>query len=271
MAEGTLKGRRALVTGASSGIGLELARQLARRGADLVLTARREQRLNELAAELKAKHGVDVRVVAADLAAPGAAEAIYARTEGEGLAVDILVNNAGLGSWKAFADEPWETLAGLIQVNVTALTRLTHLFVPRMVSRGRGNVMNVASIGAFTPTPWFAVYTATKAYVLDFTEALDHELKGTGVRACCVCPGGTATEFLDTAGQKLKSGRGGLLMPADRCAEIAVDKMLAGRRTVVTGFTNALGMWLLRFLPRRWIPAIADRAMRIAVEPQKDN
>ncbi len=271
MAEGTLRGRRALVTGASSGIGLEIARQLARRGADLVLTARREDRLSALAAELRAQHGVDVRVVPADLAAPDAAVALYARTEGEGLPVDILVNNAGLGAWKAFADAPWETTASLLQVNVTALTQLTRLFVPRMIARRRGHVMNVASIGAYTPTPWFAVYAASKAYVRNFTEALDHELQGTGVRACCVCPGGTATGFLDQAGQQLKSGRGALLMPASRCAEIAVDKMLGGRRTVVTGFSNALGMWLLRFVPRRWIPAIADRAMRLAVEPQKDN
>lgn len=266
-----LAGRRALVTGASSGIGAALARQLAARGADLVITARREERLRALAEELRAGHGVDVQVVVGDLAQPGAAETLYARTEGEGRAIDLLVNNAGLGTWRPFVEVAWERHATTIQVNLVALTHLTHLFVPRMIERRRGHVMNVASIGAFTPCPGFAVYAATKAYVRNMTEALDHELRGTGVRALCVCPGGTRTEFLEQADQVLRPGGDRLLMSAERCAAIAVEKMLAGRRTVVTGLMNALGMWLLRFIPRAWMPALAERSMTLAVERRAAN
>lgn len=265
MSERSLRGWRALVTGASSGIGASIAGELAARGADLVLTARREDRLQALARELAERHGVDVKVVAADLAEPGAAEALFARTEGEGVAVDILVNNAGIGSWKAFVPTPWETTQNVLQVNAVSLTHLTHLFVPKMLERKRGRIMNVSSIGAYSPCPNFAVYTATKVYVRNFSESLDYELRGTGVRVTCVCPGGTTTEFLEVAGQKMKAGGQRMMMSADRCARIAVDKMLAGRRTVVTGFLNALGMWLLRLVPRNWMPWLAERSMATTV------
>ena len=153
-----------------------------------------------------------------------------------------------------------------IEVNAVAPTRLCRHFVPPMIERGRGQVMNVASIGAYTPTPSFAVYTATKAYLRHLSEALDEELAGTGVRVICVNPGGTATEFLDHAQQVLKPHGDLLLMPAERCARIAVDKMLAGRRNVVTGWLNAIGMWLLRLLPRVTYPRLARRAMGMAVD-----
>lgn len=260
-----LSGWRALVTGASSGIGASIAAELALRGADLVLTARREDRLRALADELARRHGVDVRVVAADLAQPQAAAELFARTEGEGLAIDVLVNNAGLGSWRGFQATSWETLATVLEVNVVSLTHLTHLFLPKMVERRRGHVMNVSSIGAYSPCPSFAVYTASKVYVRNFTESLDAELGGSGVRAICVCPGGTTTEFTEVAGQRLKPRAKALMMSADECAAIAVDKMLAGRRTVITGFLNALGMWLLRFVPRAWMPWFAARTMGATV------
>lgn len=260
-----LSGWRALVTGASSGIGAALAGQLAARGADLVLTARREDRLLALAHDLGERHEVDVRVVAADLADPASAKALFDRTEGEGVAIDLLVNNAGLGTWRSFLSTSWSTCETMLHVNVVSLTRLTHLFLPRMVERRRGHVMNVSSIGAFSPCPNYAVYAPTKTYVRNFTESLDAELTGTGVRALVVCPGGTTTEFIERAGQSLKSGSGKFMMTADEVARIAVDKMLAGRRTVVTGLLNALGMWLLRFVPRRFLPALARRSMAMAV------
>lgn len=267
MATKRLAGQRALVTGASSGIGAWLARVLAEQGANLVITARRKDRLEALASEIKAKHGVDVRVEDADLSRPGAAEGLFQRTEGAGVAIDVLVNNAGFGSYQKFVDTPWERLQEIIQVNAVTLTHLTRLFTPAMIERRHGHVMNVASIGAFIPTPYFGVYTATKAYVRDMTEALDFELAGTGVRACVVCPGGTATEFLDAADQKLKGGGEKYLMPAETCARIAVKKMLKGRRTIITGFMNALSMWALRFVPRAWLPRISTMGMSAAVEP----
>lgn len=260
-----LSGQRALVTGASSGIGASLAARLAACGADLVLTARREDRLRALAADLARRHGVDVRVVAADLAVPEAPETLFARTEGEGVAIDLLVNNAGFGTWRAFTATPWEATHSLLQVNVVALTHLTRLFLPKMLERRRGHVMNVSSVGAYSPAPDFAVYTASKVYVRNFTEALDFELRGSGVRAMCLCPGGVTTEFSEVAGQNLKRGAARLMITADECAAIAVDKMLAGRRTVIPGFMNVLGMWLLRFIPRSWMPWIARRTMLSAM------
>ncbi|MBI2897827.1 MAG: SDR family oxidoreductase [Deltaproteobacteria bacterium] len=261
-----LEGYRALVTGASSGIGASLARQLAARGCNLVLTARREDRLRQLADELGPKHGVDVRVVQGDLSQPGAATALFERTEGEGLAIDLLVNNAGLGAWRTFVAAPWEMHETEIRVNLVALTHLTSLFLPGMVERRRGHVMNVASIGAYTPCPNFAVYAATKAYVRNFTEALDHELRGSGVRAISICPGGTKTEFFMVSGQRIKASGDKMMMSAERCAAIAVRKMLAGRRNVVTGWLNALGMWLLRIVPRAWMPWVAERTLAMTVE-----
>ncbi|MBN1947130.1 MAG: SDR family oxidoreductase [Bradymonadales bacterium] len=260
-----LAGHRALVTGASSGIGAELARDLARRGADLVVVARRKDRLKTLAEEITQQHGVDVRVEVADLNRPDSAQILFDRTEGQGLAVDILINNAGLGVYEDFLDIPWEQHANVLQVNAVTLTHLTHLFVKPMVQRGRGWVMNIGSIGAYSPTPSFAVYTATKTYVRNFTEALDHELKGTGVRAMVLSPGGTYTEFSQKANQQLKSDRSFTMMSAERCARIGINKMLKGRRTVIAGWINAVGMWLLRLMPRYWMPWLAAMSMSTTV------
>jgi len=261
-----LKGKRALVTGASSGIGAELARILASEGADLVLVARRQGRLDALAETLQAHDGVDVSVLAMDLSVVDSAERIYAHTVDAGLAIDILINNAGFGDYRYFLDVEWARYVDLIQLNVTTLTALCHHFLPQMVERGHGHVMNVGSVAAYLPSPSFAVYAATKVYVRNFTEALDCELKGTGVRAICVNPGGTRTEFLDQAGQKLKKSGELAMMTSARCAQIAVDKMLAGRRNVVTGFMNALSMFAVRFLPRAWMPAMAQLTMDAGVE-----
>ncbi|MGE0713492.1 MAG: SDR family NAD(P)-dependent oxidoreductase [Planctomycetota bacterium] len=269
MARERLKGQRALVTGASSGIGEELARRLAAEGANLVITARRKERLEGLANELRQAHGVDVRVIASDLEDPAAAQRLFDETEGAGLAVDVLVNNAGFGAYLDFVEVDWARYQGILQVNVIALTELSRLFLPKMVERRHGHLMNVASMGAYMPCPSFAVYAATKAYVRNLTEAIDYELKGTGVRAIVINPGPTQTEFMDHANQKLKSGSDLALMSAKRCANIAVDKMLAGRRTVITGFLNAFSMFLLRFVPRCWMPFLAKSFMDMGVESVK--
>lgn len=265
MADARIAGKRALVTGASSGIGEAIAVALAERGANLVIVARRRDRLDALAQRLRS-HDVDVVVHAANLIEPGTADALFAATEGSDLPIDILVNNAGVGSYHVFVDTPWDSLERTIQLNMVALTKLTHLFTPKMIDRGFGHVMNVASIAAYTPTPLFAVYSASKAYVRHLTEALDTELEGTGVRAVCVNPGGTTSEFTEQAGTEVTASGQRFMMSAQHCAEIAVDKMLAGRRNVVTGFMNALGMWMLRFLPRFIYPRLAHAAMSSSVQ-----
>ena len=256
MAAIDLKGRTALITGASSGLGVSFAQQLAARGADLVITARREDKLRALAKELAERHGVKVDVIPLDLAAPGAAEKLWAATEGAGRAVDVLINNAGGGHWQRFLDAAFPRALQQIQLNLVAVAELTHRFAGAMLGRGRGHVLNVASIGAYTPTPALAVYSATKAFVRDFTEALAHELSGTNVRVCCVCPGATATEFFQASGQAPSALVRASFMSADRCAAIGLAALFGGRRNVVAGWLNKLSMFLLRFMPRRVIVAV---------------
>jgi short-subunit dehydrogenase len=248
-----LKGRTALVTGASSGLGVAFARHLAAHGADLVITARREENLRALAAELSARHGVKVDVIALDLAEPTAAKTLFDRTEGAGRAIDVLVNNAGGGIHQNFVDIAWEQTARQIQLNVTSLTETTHRFAKAMLARGRGWVLNVSSIGAYTPSPTYATYSAGKAYVRDFTEALAYELRETPVRVCCLCPGGTLTEFHRAAGHELPPIFRSTFMTAEKCARIGLNALFGWRRNVVAGVTNKIAMWLLRFLPRRMI------------------
>ena len=266
---GALSGQRALVTGASSGIGAAIATRLAAEGADLVITARRRDRLVALAESLREKYGVTVDVEAVDLSDPSAPEQLFSATELSGKHIDLLVNNAGLGMYASFDDVDWDHHRALIAVNMTALTELCHRFVPVMRERGRGRVLNVASIGAYMPCPEFAVYTASKAYVRNFTEALDYELKGTGVSAAVVCPGGTRTEFLEHANQTLTKSGEKFMMSAERCANIAVDQMLAGKRTIVTGWINVLACWLLRWVPRVWMPGVAHISMSSGVKKTK--
>ena len=261
-----LSGQRALVTGASSGIGGAIARELAGEGAHLVLSARRAARLDALAEELRAQHGVEVETVACDLADPNGSQALYDATEGSERQIDVLINCAGFGFYDDFVAIDWAKHARMLQVNVVALTHLTHLFAKAMVGRKRGRIMNVASTGAFAPCPNFASYGASKAYVRNMTEALDYELSGTGVRAISVSPGGTRTEFLEGSGQVLKKSGEFAMMSAEACAKIAVRKMLAGKRGVVTGLMNAFSVWILRFVPRRFLPFVIAKSMDGAVE-----
>ncbi len=243
--------KTAIVTGASSGIGEHFARLLAQRGYDLVIVARRLDRLEALAKEIEAAQKVRVTPIELDLGAPGAAEALFANTEGAGVEVEVLVNNAGFGTQGFFPQIPWTTTSQQIQLNVVALTDLTYRFVGPMVARRRGYVLNVASIGAYMPVPGYATYAAGKAYVRNFSEALAHELRGTGVRVCCLCPGPTETEFIAVAGQTLPAWQKIAFMSAARCAKIGVGALFGGRRLIVSGFANTLLMWWLRFVPRR--------------------
>jgi len=241
----------ALITGASAGIGLELAKLFAADGYDLILVARRADAMEKLAAALKQKHGAAVRVWPTDLADPQAPRRLQARTAAEGLVVDILVNNAGFGAVGHFHELSPERQLGIIDVNMRALTELTHHFLPAMRARGRGRILNVGSIVGFLPGPYMAVYYASKAYVVSFSEALAAELAGSGVTVTCLCPGYTATEFQEVAGMK-KAGMLARLrpMPAETAARIGYRALMSGRRLVVPGWGNRLGVFGLRFSPR---------------------
>ena len=249
-----LKDHRALVTGASSGIGAEMARELARQGCALTLAARRTDRLEALASELRDAHGVGVRCVASDLSRPEGAAALHADVHAAGERIDILINNAGFGLYQTFADLGWQRQAEMIQLNITSLAELTHRFLGDMLGRDRrAYILNVSSIGAYQPVPYMACYAATKSYVRDFTEALAYELRGSNVSATSVCPGGTRTEFMEISGQSKILGRAAraALMPADRVARIGVRAMLRRRRNIVTGWLYAVLCFSMRFLPRR--------------------
>lgn len=256
-----LRGRTALVTGASSGLGEAFARRLAAAGANLIVTARRGERLTALAEELRARHAIEVTVIALDLAAPAAPAELFAATESAGLAVDVLVNNAGSGIHQNFVDIPWEQTARQLQLNVVAVTELTHRFARAMLARGRGHILNIASVGAYTPSPTYATYAAGKAYVRDFSEAIAHELRDTPVRVCSFCPGGTFTEFHAAAGHTLTPFFRATFMTAERCAAIGLDALFAGRRNVIPGLANELMMFAMRFVPRRLIVWSTARTM----------
>jgi hypothetical protein len=253
-----LSGSTALVTGASSGIGAAIARQLAAWKCDLVLTARREDRLDALAGELRAARRVDCTVLALDLAGPGGAARLHERVREGGRRVDILINNAGFAIYRRFADTSWQRHAELLQLNVLSLVELTYLFLPDLASRPRAHVLNVSSpVGPWIDVPAMATYGASKAAVLGFSRALAAELGRSNVRVTCLCPGGTTTEFSEVAGQTLGGLARAGMMSAQRCAAIGLRGMLRGRRVVVPGATNKLIRLLSGFVPRRWMGASA--------------
>ena len=249
-ADRPLAGRRALVTGASSGIGAAIAERLAARGAGIVLTARRADRLRGAADQLAVAHGVAVETIACDLGRPDGAATVW-RDATAGGTVDILVNNAGFGYFRPFTTAEWSRDAELLQLNITSLVELCHHFIAH--HRGRSepaHVLNVASTTAFQPVPNFAVYASSKAFVRYFSEALHHEVKGTNLSITCLCPGSTTTEFHAAAG----AGNYGRLanasmLPAADVAEAGVKAMLRGKRTLVTGFMNKLSCSLVKLLP----------------------
>lgn len=258
-----------IVTGASSGIGAELARQLAARGHDLVLVARREDRLEELAEELRGNAGRDVLVHAADLTDEAAREGLLGFVADAGRTISGLCNNAGYG----IAGLAWERdLAqsrDMIELNVVALHDLTLLVVPDMLRAGTGAVLNVASVAAYQPLPGMAAYAATKAFVHAFSEALHEELGGTGVSVTTLYPGPVPTEFGDNAGFDLESGSPGIMIvQADEVARQAVEAMLAGRRSVNPGTVNRVTGLLGRYSPRSVLLPVMKRQMQSRTGPQ---
>jgi len=249
---------RSLVTGASSGIGAAFARALAERGSDLVLVARREDRLRALAEELTSRHGIRVEVVPADLAEPGIGAQLRARTG----PVDLLVNNAGFATHGPLADADPERLEQEIDVDVRALVSLTRAYLPDQIAAGRGGLVNVASTAAFQPVPGMAGYGAAKAFVLSFTEAVWHEARPHGVKVLSLSPGSTRTEFFDVVGTR--SAAVGRFQTPETVAAIAL-RALDARRTgpgVVCGAANATTAWLTRFMPRRLVIDVSARMVR---------
>jgi short-subunit dehydrogenase len=245
------RGKWALVTGASAGIGRELARQLAADGVHLVLTARRADRLTQLAGELRERHKIQVEICAADLTQPQAPREIFIFTQQKNLPIEILINNAGFGvnGDLLLADE--QRLLEMAQVNVVAVLHLTRLFIPAMAERHSGYVMIVASTAAFQPLPYLSAYAATKAFDLLLAGGLAEEVRAHGIRVCALCPGGTATEFQEVAGQTARMG--GPKESAEKVARVGLQGLAAGKPLVISGFMNWLGMETQRLVPRSWV------------------
>ena len=256
--------KTALVTGASGGIGLELARLFVRDGHNVVLVARGKERLDAVAKELCAGPAPQAHVIAADLASPGAAEEIAGAVGALGLTVDFLVNNAGFGSNGAFCDLPLGKELDMVQVNVISLLALTHKLVGPMRDRGFGRVLNIASTAGFQGGPYMATYYATKAFVITLSEALAAELRGTGVTVTCHCPGATATEFAGRAGNdKSALFQRNSVAKASDVALDAYDAMMRGDVLRIHGAMNAFGVFGTRLVPRSVSVAIAGKLNKV--------
>ncbi len=251
-----IKGLTALVTGASSGIGREIARELAKRGCKAILLARRRERLNELAAELQREYGAETVMLVCDLSKPGEGERVFAECGRLGLAVDILVNNAGLGLQTVTEFSDPGRLESMIRVNMVALSTLCALFGAQMRERRSGYILNVASVVADFPIPYSLAYSATKTYVAEYTRTLRYELKRFGVGVTCLYPGSTATEFFEAAGVEVHGARLKMMaLPADVAAS-GVKAMLRRRRSVTPGLTPKSGRVMGRIMPSGWLNAM---------------
>lgn len=254
------KPRTALVTGASGGIGLELARLFAQDGYNLVLVARNSEKLAQLASELEKRHSISAKTVAIDLSEHDSPEQLYSQLQTEGISVDVLVNNAGFTVFGRFLETPLQDELQMMQVNMVTLTHLTKLFLPQMVERGWGKILNLASTAAFQPGPLMAVYYASKSYVLSFSEAIANELQGTGVTVTALCPGPTRTGFQKRGNMedsRLVAGRE--IMSAKTVARVGYRALMKGQQVVIPGFTNWLFAEAVRFAPRKLSPALVRR------------
>jgi len=256
------KNKWALVTGASSGFGLDFASLLAESGANLVLAARRTAPMEELAATLRAKHGVQVVVEGIDLARPGVGAELAGRMQDRGIAVEILVNNAGCGVYGNFAEQPLDRIMDMVQLNVASLTELTHVFAQGMVKRGGGHILLVGSLVGFQATPTYAAYCASKAYVLLLGESLNVELAPHNVKVSVLAPGITATEFLKVSGQPDTFYQRMMMMRSRPVAQTGLKALAAGRASVLAGVGNKLTVFMSRFAPRALQSRIAHQLMK---------
>ena len=261
MSKTQLNGRWSLVTGASSGIGADIARELASRGSNVILVARREERLKELQTELRIRFRVEADCVTADLADEQARQQLYDDLKLAGCVVDVLVNNAGFGLYGPSWEIPWVQERQMLNVDIMAMAHLTKLFLRDMVVRDAGYILQVASYGAYQPAPTYASYSAAKSFVLNYGEALNYELRNSNVGVTVVSPGIVDTEFHDVAGQeKNRYQRMTQMQPAD-VARIAVDAMLKRKASVIPGWANYATVWSNRLVPRRMSAAMVNRLM----------
>jgi short-subunit dehydrogenase len=244
----------ALITGASAGIGVALAKELAAGGANLVLTARRQERLEELARELTAKYKIKTSIFAADLADVTAPEKIYAFTRTQGIAIELLVNNAGFGAYGELPSIAVSRLLDMVQVNCAAVMHLTRLYLPEMVARRSGGILILASTASFQAVPYISTYAATKAFDLLFAEGLAEEMKPYGIRVCALCPGSTESEFHVVAGQEKFMRKP---ETAEKVARTGLKALAAGKSYVISGVGNYLGAQGERLVPRRMVTRIA--------------
>lgn len=254
-----IAGKTILITGASSGIGRSFAYQCAEQWAHLIITARTGSVLEEIAKDIRDKHAVSVEVIVGDLSKPGTPQMIYDEVIKRGLSVDILINNAGFGKWGKFLSPTLELYREMLQIDITAVTEMSYLFLPTLLEKKSWGMINIASTGAFQPCPYIAVYCAAKAYVLSFSEALAWECLWSGVTITTLCPGNTETWFQKTANADT-AGMG--VASSDAVAKIGLDAFLSGRQTIVAGIGNALQTILPRILPRTAIVRIVRNMMR---------
>jgi len=254
------RGKWALVTGASAGIGLTLAAQLAAGGTNLILTARRRERLETLARRLSSQHGVRIEVCPADLSLPTAPEHLFAFTQNQRIAVDLLVNNAGFGTYGLFPMSDRTRQVAMVQVNVAAVVALTHLYLPGMIEHRRGDILIVASTAAFQGVPYLATYAGTKAFDLLFAEALAEEVRGLGIRVCALCPGPTATEFQEVAGEPGRLSRHA--ETAEKVARVGLEALARGRSYAISGVANYLQTHTQRLAPRQFVTRMAAKMLR---------
>lgn len=246
----------AIVTGASMGIGLELAKLLAKSGKNLLLTARSQKKLEKIKTELENKFAVQVKNFPLDLSEKNAPENLFCFTKENGLTIDILINNAGFGLLGYFSETDWKKEDKMLQLNIISLTQLTKLFLPGMVQNKNGKILNTASTAAFQPGPLQAVYYATKAYVLSFSEAIASELHGSGVTVTALCPGPTKTKFVDTAEFKDISQFETIFQTAEVVAKVGYDAMMKGKRIAISGKLNTLIASSIKFIPRKTVTNI---------------
>lgn len=257
-----IKKEWALITGASSGFGMDYAHLLANQGMNLVITARREERLDELKETIVKAYGVEVEVITGDLSSPQAPLELYNSIKGKNIEINCLINNAGFGTFGEFNSTDWEKSHGMLMVNIISLTQLTKLFSDDMKTRGSGHILLVASVGAYQPCPTYSVYAATKSYVLNFGEALNFELKSSGVKVSVLSPGMTATEFLQASGQDATIYQRALMMKSRPVAQIGLKSMYSGIPSVVPGKINKLMVWSLRMIPRTLQTFFANQIMK---------